>query len=64
MRKLYRLVDKYEGDIEVIYEDDNLTKVTAYAKYYDREVVDGECYLDVYVWNGYDKYKLIKNWRY
>ena len=60
--ELYRLVDRYEG-FEVIYKSNSFKKCKEYAKYYDREVVDGECYLSLYKYDG-RRYIIVNEWSY
>lgn len=61
--KLYRLVDRYEGYFEFIYESNSLKKCKEYANYYDNEVVGGECYITLYKYDG-QCYRIVKDWMY
>ena len=63
MRKLYRLVDKYEG-FDVIKESNSMKEIKSYANYYDADVVDGECDLYCYELSNNSLYLMIKNWSY
>lgn len=63
-RKTYRLIDKYEGEFEILMESDSLDEITKYARYYDEKEVDGECYLDCYKLISEYQYVMMDEWRY
>lgn len=63
MKYLYRLIDRYEG-FEVIKESNSLQEITNYAKYYDEDVTDGECWLALQRINANGAYRYITEWRY
>ena len=64
MTKMYRLYDLYDGDMELIYEANNIADITKYARYYDADVVDGECFLTVYEVSNNGSYDEKKGWCY
>lgn len=61
-KKLYKLVDVYDG-YEVILFSDDLDEINQVARSYDEDDCDGECDLIVYQYNGVC-YMVLKDWKY